>query len=111
MKIIVREGIMRRIAIAVAVVVLAGIVTVGYLLFPRGGQVTGAFKGNPRGEFLSQKSGDGHLVEIFLLMEPFAYTDGKGVEWAVPSGHWSDGASVPRYLWALLGGPFSGPYR
>jgi hypothetical protein len=71
----------------------------------------GKFKGKLAVEFSSSTSGDGHPVEIIFLLEPFSYIDSRGVEWNVPAGFISDGASIPNYLWAILGGPYSGPYR
>jgi len=71
----------------------------------------GKFKGDLEVRFFSTTSGDGHPVELILLLKPFGYTDSSGVEWDVPEGHISDGASIPDWLWAVLGGPYSGPYR
>lgn len=45
------------------------------------------------------------------MLTPFGYEDSSGVKWDVPEGFLSDGASIPEWLWAALGGPFSGPYR
>ena len=61
--------------------------------------------------FFSTMSGDGHPVEMVQLLKAFRYIDSKGVEWSVPDGFISDGASIPEYLWLLVGGPYSGPYR
>lgn len=61
--------------------------------------------------FFSAKSSDGHPIEMVQLLKPFKYIDSKGVEWSVPDGFISDGASIPEYLWVLVGGPYSGPYR
>lgn len=71
----------------------------------------GTFKGDLDVRFLSAVSGDGQRIEMIQLLQPFGYRDSKGVDWDVPAGFLSDGASIPRELWALLGGPFSGPYR
>lgn len=71
----------------------------------------GTFKGDLDVRFLSAVSGDGQRIEMIQLLQPFGYKDSKGVDWDVPSGFISDGASIPRELWVLLGGPFSGPYR
>lgn len=71
----------------------------------------GKFVGDLVVRFYSTTSGDGKPVELILLLKPFGYIDSKGVEWNVPEGFISDGASIPNYLWAVLGGPFSGPYR
>lgn len=71
----------------------------------------GQFIGTLDVRFLSTKSGDGQLVEMVQLLTPFSYKDSKGILWEVPAGFLSDGASIPRDLWPLLGGPYSGPYR
>src|SRR5262245_47975212 len=71
----------------------------------------GAFKGELDVRFMSSTSGDGYPVEIIQLLQPFGYKDSNGVEWDVPAGTWSDGASIPSSLWLIVGGPFSGPYR
>jgi hypothetical protein len=34
-----------------------------------------------------------------------------GLRWTVPSGATSDGASIPKIFWSLVGGPLDGPYR
>ncbi len=61
--------------------------------------------------FMSVKSGDGHQMEMVQLLKAFSYKDSKGVQWDVPEGFLSDGASIPEQLWAVVGGPYSGPYR
>jgi len=40
------------------------------------------------------------------LVSPLVYDD-----ITVPAGFESDGASIPRLFWWLIGGPFSGKYR
>jgi len=71
----------------------------------------GEFKGALEVRFESLPTGDGHTVELVQLIEEFGYTDSNGVEWNVPAGEISDGASIPWPLWAIVGGPYSGPYR
>jgi hypothetical protein len=71
----------------------------------------GEFIGLLEVRFFSTKSGDGHPIEMIQLLKPFAYKDSRSVLWEVPEGFLSDGASIPDYLWASLGGPYSGPYR
>lgn len=71
----------------------------------------GSFKGPLKVSFASLTSGDGHPVELIQLIAPFGYKDYKGVDWDVPRGEISDGASIPWPLWAIVGGPYSGPYR
>lgn len=45
------------------------------------------------------------------LQEPFSYVDWDGHELDAPAGFVSDGASIPRAAWSLVGGPWDGKYR
>jgi hypothetical protein len=45
------------------------------------------------------------------LLSELRYTDPDGVVWIAPAGSVVDGASIPRVLWSLMGGPFEGKYR
>jgi len=45
------------------------------------------------------------------LESELRYTDPEGVVWIAPAGSVVDGASIPRYLWSIMGGPFEGKYR
>ncbi len=45
------------------------------------------------------------------LLAPFAFTDGAGLAWPVPAHAVIDGASIPRLLWGVVGGPYEGKYR
>lgn len=45
------------------------------------------------------------------LTQPLEYVDPTGVEWLAPSGSTVDGASIPRFIWPLTGGPFEGDNR
>src|SRR5881394_2420659 len=45
------------------------------------------------------------------LLSELRYTDPEGVVWIAPAGSVVDGASIPRSLWSLMGGPFEGKYR
>ena len=45
------------------------------------------------------------------LLTELRYTDPKGNVWVAPIGSVVDGASLPRYLWSIMGGPFEGQYR
>lgn len=47
----------------------------------------------------------------FVILTPFRYLDPKGTTWVVPTGTVVNGASIPRPLWTLIGGPWDGPYR
>jgi len=45
------------------------------------------------------------------LLNELRYTDPQGAVWIAPAGSVVDGASIPRSLWSLMGGPFEGKYR
>jgi hypothetical protein len=45
------------------------------------------------------------------LLSELRYTDPKGDVWIAPPGSVVDGASIPRSLWSIMGGPFEGKYR
>ena len=45
------------------------------------------------------------------LLTELRYTDPKGEVWIAPAGSKVDGASIPRSLWTIMGGPFEGKYR
>lgn len=45
------------------------------------------------------------------LLSELRYTDPDGKVWIAPAGSEVDGASIPRSLWSLMGGPFEGKYR
>ena len=64
----------------------------------------GCFSSNPRVEFLD----DGRRVRV---CETFTYQRASGQIFTVPQGFTCDGASIPRILWPLSGGPFEGRHR
>lgn len=45
------------------------------------------------------------------LLAPISYRQPTGEDWPVDTGSMLDGASIPRFLWSLIGGPFEGRYR
>jgi hypothetical protein len=45
------------------------------------------------------------------LLNELRYTDPNGFVWIAPAGSQVDGASIPRYAWSVMGGPFEGKYR
>jgi hypothetical protein len=45
------------------------------------------------------------------LVRSFSFVDFNCRAWEVPKGAAVDGASIPQFLWSLMGGPFEGPYR
>lgn len=64
----------------------------------------GRFEGDLLVKFLD----DGHLCE---LVTDYVYVRPDGTAWPVAAGARVDGASIPRLLWPLIGGPFEGKYR
>lgn len=63
----------------------------------------GRFAGEPEVQFL--RGG-----ELVVLLADFAFTDPSGHTWIAPRGLRSDGASIPRILWPVIGPPIGGPY-
>ena len=45
------------------------------------------------------------------LLNELRYTDPQGTVWIAPEGSVVDGASIPKSLWSIMGGPFEGKYR
>jgi hypothetical protein len=71
--------------------------------------VPGATKwGHFNGEPVTKWNPDGRTM---TLLTELRYTDPKGNVWVAPIGSIVDGASIPRYLWSIMGGPFEGRYR
>jgi hypothetical protein len=75
-------------------------------------QPQAAATGHAPGKFI------GNLILIPLpdgrnmkLQEPFSYVDAEGHQLDAPAGFVSDGASIPRLAWTLVGGPWDGNYR
>jgi hypothetical protein len=71
--------------------------------------VPGATKwGHFTGEPVTKWNPDGRTM---TLLTELRYTDPNGEVWVAPVGSQVDGASIPRYLWSIMGGPFEGTYR
>jgi Protein of unknown function (DUF1353) len=51
---------------------------------------------------------DGRLAKV---VDFFSYTDPRGRVWPVPASSIVNGASIPRVVWSLTGGPWDGKYR
>src|SRR5262245_25222380 len=64
----------------------------------------GRYLGRPILEWLS----DGRHMR---LVKSFGFLDNNRKPWPVPVNAEVDGASIPRPLWSLVGGPFEGKYR
>jgi hypothetical protein len=70
------------------------------------GNEWGNFVGKVVTEWLND--GDGRKMK---LLEPFSFVNAEGVRWEAPKGSIVDGASIPRFAWSIIGGPFEGKYR
>lgn len=46
----------------------------------------------------------------YRLTDSLVFTDPNGFDWTAPAGTISDGASIPRWAWSVIGAPFSGRY-
>jgi uncharacterized protein DUF1353 len=64
----------------------------------------GKFEGQPQTEWLD----DGRTMR---LLKSFTYVDPNNKRWTAPKDSTIDGASIPQFLWSLVGGPFEGQYR
>jgi hypothetical protein len=64
----------------------------------------GSYSGTPKVELLR----DGRVIR---LLEDFTFTDPSSQLWTAPKGSHADGASIPRILWSMIGGPLDGKYR
>jgi Protein of unknown function (DUF1353) len=73
-------------------------------------------------EFARQKHPWGYYVgnvetrwdsdgRTMTLLSELRYVDPNGDAWVAPAGSVVDGASIPRALWSIMGGPFEGKYR
>jgi len=60
------------------------------------------------GDIVTRWNADGRSM---TLLQELRYTDPNGTAWIAPAGSVVDGASIPRSLWSLMGGPFEGRYR
>ncbi|MBE7522108.1 MAG: DUF1353 domain-containing protein [Burkholderiales bacterium] len=67
----------------------------------------GRFTGSVKTEWLRGSATERRM----RLLEDFAYVDPKGKTWLAPKGSVTDGASIPRGLWTIVGAPFEGQYR
>lgn len=70
----------------------------------------------PPGGSVDRYYGDLLLRPMFLgrhmqVVNRFGYIDPDNVDWPVNAGFVSDGASIPKPLWSLIGGPWDGSHR
>lgn len=64
--------------------------------------------GRFEGEVVTRWDDDGRTMH---LLHPLRYIDSKNKSWDVPVDAVTDGASIPKPFWSLVGGPYSGRYR
>jgi hypothetical protein len=62
------------------------------------------YEGVPQVQFLP----DGRNMR---LTAGLVFYDPSEIRWAVPADAVVDGASIPKFLWSVFGGPFEGRYR
>lgn len=67
----------------------------------------GHFEGSVKVEWVRDNGRDRHMK----LLEDFTYIDPLGKRWTAPKGYETDGASIPKAFWSVVGGPFEGGYR
>jgi hypothetical protein len=60
------------------------------------------------GEFDARFNSD---AETVTLLSDLSFVDPDGLSWISPKGLVTDGASIPRALWSIVGSPFTGNYR
>jgi hypothetical protein len=60
------------------------------------------------GKIVAEWLDDGRKMR---LLDDFAYVDPFGSRWDAPKGSIVDGASIPKFAWSFIGGPFEGSYR
>lgn len=51
---------------------------------------------------------DGRRMQV---ADPFAFIDGNDLRWDVPGLARIDGASIPQFLWSIVGSPYTEKYR
>src|SRR5882762_321050 len=66
--------------------------------------IFGRFDGPIRVEFGT----DGRTMK---LLQDVTYIDPGGLQWKARKGYSTDGASIPRAFWTVVGAPFEGNYR
>lgn len=64
--------------------------------------------GQYTGKLIFEPLADGRRMRV---LQDFGFMEADGLQWPVPPRTVVDGASIPRPLWSLIGGPFEGKYR
>ncbi len=65
---------------------------------------SGRFLGSPEAAWLD--SG-----RDMKLLKDFVFVDSRGRSWVAEKDRVVNGASIPKFLWSIVGGPFEGQYR
>jgi len=99
---------MRAFSVIVAVVLLVSCSGDKTPAWVRGASKLGSKWGHYSGYVEARWENDGRTM---TLLDELRYTDPDGKVWIAPAGSVVDGASIPRSLWSLMGGPFEGKYR
>jgi len=71
----------------------------------------GRFVGSVRVEWVRTEAPDKGQDRNMRLLEDFTYIDPVGKAWTAHKGYETDGASIPKAFWGIVGGPFEGGYR
>lgn len=61
--------------------------------------------------FIGKLSYDRVNERLRKLTKPFTYVSKRNKIYALPIGFVSDGASIPKLLWSVIGSPFTGKYE
>ena len=71
-------------------------------------EIVPGFSTNPKLEFIYVTGGNGGLYGRFAMLErDFAYIDQQGRKHIAPKGMKTDGGSIPRFFWRIVGSPFT----
>ncbi len=65
-------------------------------------------RGQYVGRIIAEWKDDGRRMELKAALE---YIAPDGRRWRVPAGAVVDGATIPQFMWSIIGGPFEGKYR
>lgn len=60
------------------------------------------------GDVVTSWDKDGRTM---VLQKDFTYIDPQNTRWDAPAGSKIDGASIPKWAWSFIGGPYEGKYR
>lgn len=69
---------------------------------------TPKYSGEPDTKWCTDENSPDRDME---LLDEFYFIDPNGKQWHAAKGEIVDGASIPRFLWALVGSPYTRDYR